>query len=101
VGPAYAAHAFVPLTPQMPVEDAARHLVALVDAYGLDKQSRAGLADLLVPRTLSMYELLKRGFQEGHQPWAQLWEQGHGQIWRADADYTDRHLTRFRNALLG
>ncbi len=98
---AYAAHAFVPLAPQTPVEDAARLLVALVDGYGLDERGRAGLADLLVPRTMSMYELLKRGFEERHQPWAQLWDEGHGQVWKGDADYIDSHLTRFRNALLG
>ncbi len=96
---AYAAHGFVPMSLQTPVEDAARLLSALVDGYGLGEQDRADLVDLLVPRTLSMYELLEQGFEERHQPWARLWEDGHGDLWKADADYIAAHLTRFREAL--
>ena len=96
---AYAAHGFIPLFPQTPVADATGLLTALVDGYGLDQQGMADLVDLLVPRTLSMYQLLERGFEERHQPWARLWEDGHGRVWKADANYTDAHLTRFREAL--
>jgi len=46
-----------------------------------------------------MYGLLERGCQERHQPWARLWEDGHGGLWKADANYIDAHLTRFREAL--
>jgi len=96
---AYTAHGFVPLSPQTPVEDAACLLIALVDRYGLDGEGRAGLMDLLVPRTLSMYLLLERGFKERHQPWVRLWKAGHGGVWKADADYIDAHLACFREAL--
>jgi Ser/Thr protein kinase RdoA (MazF antagonist) len=90
---AYAAHGFVPLAPGIPPQEAGERLAALADGYGLDEEGRHGLADLLVPRILSMYSLLQRGSREGNQPWSRLWEKGHGEVWRSHAEYADQHLT--------
>lgn len=54
----YAAHGFVPMAPETSVEQAVGGLTALADGYGLDEQGRSDLCDLLVPRIVSMYELL-------------------------------------------
>lgn len=97
---AYAAHGFVQLAPETPVQEAAPLLAALAEEYGLDEEGRNDLAELLVPRILSMHALLKRGFDEGQQPWSRLWQAGHGQIWKNHAEYTEAHLDELRHALL-
>ena len=73
---AYAAHGFVPLAPETPVKQSGTRSAALADGYGLDEQGRSDLCDLLVPRIMSMYELLLRGHQEQTQPWCRLWSRG-------------------------
>jgi Phosphotransferase enzyme family len=96
---AYAAHGFVPLQPGIPVAAAAARLAALADGYRLDEDGRQQLAGLLVSRIASMYGLLREGHRTGMQPWARLWEDGHGDVWLADADYTERHIDALREAL--
>jgi Ser/Thr protein kinase RdoA (MazF antagonist) len=96
---AYAADVFVPLQPGTPVAAAAARLAALADGYRLEEDGRQRLADLLIGRIASMYVLLREGHRSGVQPWARLWEDGHGDVWLADADYTERHLDALREAL--
>lgn len=96
---AYAAHGFVPLQPATPAEVAADRLSALADGYRLDEAGRRRLADMLVRRILSMYDLLLQGHESGSQPWARLWDDGHGDVWLADARYTERHIDELRDAL--
>jgi len=91
---AYAAHGFVPLSPDASISDevAGERLAALVEGYGLDPKERTRLVDLLGPRVRSMYRLLRDGHETGVQPWSRLWNEGHGRVWLADAVYTeDRH----------
>lgn len=61
---------------------------ALVDGYGLDDADRRDLAALLERRYEAMYDLLRRGHEDGTEPWARLWHEGHGTIWRGIADFT-------------
>lgn len=96
---AYAAHGFVPLQPATAPAAAAARLVALADGYRLDEEGRHQLADLLVRRILSMYNLLRDGHRTGVQPWARLWNDGHGDVWMADATYTERCVDVLRRAL--
>lgn len=96
----YAAHGFVPLAPETPPAVAGQRLAALADGYGLDEQQRRELAELLAPRIRSMYDLLERGHRGGVEPWARLWRDGHGSIWRAHADYAERHAGMLLRALL-
>lgn len=98
---AYAAHGFVPLSPDTLISDdvASQRLRALVDGYALDHEERVHLADLLGPRIRSMYELLKNGHETGAQPWSRLWSEGHAAGWLADAEYVDRRKRRWEEAL--
>jgi Ser/Thr protein kinase RdoA (MazF antagonist) len=96
---AYAAHGFVPLAPGTPPTEAGRRLSALADGYRLDERGRAGLLNLLVPRIMSMHDLLREGHRSGAQPWSRLWSEGHGDTWLANAEYTRRHLDVLRAAL--
>jgi Ser/Thr protein kinase RdoA (MazF antagonist) len=97
---AYAAHGFVPLSPDGdPAVDAPR-LRALADGYGLDEQQRRELPDLITAHTRGMFELLRRGSRSGEQPWARLWDEGHGEYWGAAASYIERHRETWLEALL-
>ncbi len=98
---AYAAHGFVPLQPNTPVAAAASRLAALAEGYRLDDDGRQQLASLLARRIISMYDLLREGHRSHAQPWAVLWDQGHGDVWLADATYTERHGAALRAALTG
>ena len=98
---AYAAHGFVPLTPDPATArpDPARRLRVLVDAYGLDEAERLRLGELLPLRTQAMYALLAEGFATRTQPWATLWRAGHGRTWGADTAYIGDNVDLWRAAL--
>jgi len=100
---AYAAHGFVPLAPPAAggpgVLAAGVALRELADGYGLDDDGRVHLADLLARRTWSMHDLLDQGHRTGHQPWARMWDGGHGSVWRRDAEWIEEHGVVLRAAL--
>jgi hypothetical protein len=73
----------------------------LAEGYRLDDDGRQQLAGLLARRIISMYDLLREGHRSRAQPWALLWDQGHGDVWLADATYTERHGAALRAALTG
>lgn len=98
---AYAAHGFVPLNPQGDPSADAPRLRALADGYGLDESDRRALPELISGHTRGMYELLLRGSKTGEQPWARLWNEGHGEYWGAAAAYIEEHAETWREALLG
>ncbi|MGC1208875.1 MAG: phosphotransferase [Ornithinimicrobium sp.] len=97
---AYAAHGFTPLEPATAATTAAQRLAALAEGYRLEQNERTRLADLLVPRIMSMYDLLRDGHETGTQPWARLWDAGHGRVWLNHAEYTERHIDLLRGALV-
>jgi hypothetical protein len=97
---AYAAHGFIPLAPATAPSVAGRLLVSLVDGYGLTEAQRVGLADVLAPRVRSMFTLLQQGARDRVQPWARLWADGHGEVWREDADYVEQHRALLLAVLL-
>ena len=96
----YAAHGFLSLDTKVPAHDFGVRLAALVRGYGLDGHGRRRLADLLVPRIMSMHALLERGFRETRQPWCRLWEQGHGDTWLSHAKYVEANLPLLAAAML-
>jgi thiamine kinase-like enzyme len=97
---AYAAQSFVPLIANgNPAEDAIR-LRSLIDGYGLDQAEREELSPLLVERTRAMYQLLLNGSLSGQQPWARLYEEGHGEHWKQAARYIEKNLSCWLHALL-
>ncbi len=100
---AYAAHAFVPLSanPAWQRADAGPRLRVLADAYGLDDEDgRRRLVPYLGRRTRAMHDFLRARSAAGHQPWARLWAEGHGRVWREDAEYIERQEETWLRALL-
>jgi hypothetical protein len=100
---AYALHGFVPLSahPEWRRADAGHRMRTFVDAYGLDEIQRRELIPLLAARTRSMHTFLAAQAAVGRQPWTQLWHDGHGEAWQADADYIEQHTPEWEQALLG
>jgi hypothetical protein len=98
---AYAAHGFVPLSPDALISDevAGRRLSALADGYDLNERDRARLVDLLGPRVRSVYELLREAHENGVQPWSRLWSDGHGAVWLAHALYIEGRRNAWAAAL--
>ena len=47
-----------------------------------------------------MHTLLKQGHSDSVEPWARLWSDGHGAVWRADAEYAERHHRLLLDAVL-
>ncbi len=70
------------------------------NGYRLDQNGRSNLAEMLVPRIMSMYDLLREGHGLGTQPWARLWVEGHGRVWLDNAEYAERHLKDLREGLM-
>ncbi|WP_024286015.1 phosphotransferase [Cellulomonas sp. KRMCY2] len=97
---AYAAHGFVPLEPATPWPQVVARLRGLADGYRLDEAGRSRLAETLAPRTWSMHALLHGGHETGEQPWARLWDEGHGDAWRRDAEWIVANGTALRRELL-
>ena len=99
---AYAAHGFVPLSadPRWQRHDAGARLRLFADAYGLDEAQRRELVPMLARRTRAMHNFLANQAAAAIQPWAALWEGGHGQAWQADTDYIRARETSWAAALL-
>lgn len=98
---AYAAHGFVPLSANKDIRlgDDTHRLRVLVDSYGLDEAGRHELVDLLAARAMSMHDHLEAASGRAEEPWARLWDEGHGAVWRADAEYIQRHAECWGRAL--
>jgi hypothetical protein len=99
---AYALHGFVPLSasPRYQRGDPARRMQLFADAYGLDQVQRLELVPMLARRTKAMYDFLADQAASGTQPWARLWDAGHGRAWRADTDYIASREATWHRALL-
>jgi Ser/Thr protein kinase RdoA (MazF antagonist) len=96
---AYAAHGFVPMIAGGdPGVDGPR-LRALADGYGLDEPQRRALPALIGAHARGMFELLRTSSSTGRQPWARLWEEGHGDHWGPAADYIEEHVDTWTAAL--
>jgi hypothetical protein len=100
---AYAMHGFAPLSanPAVQREDAGRRLRVMADAYGLTGTERLAIIPLLSRRTRAMHDFLARQAAQGTQPWARLWQEGHGDVWLADTRYIERREHQWHQDLLG
>ncbi|GAA2165958.1 phosphotransferase [Actinomadura napierensis] len=99
---AYACQSFIPLSadPAWRRADAAARLSVFADAYGLDEGQRRELVSLLGRRAWSMHDFLRAQAAARHQPWATLWQQGHGDTWRSNAEYIEERQELWARALL-
>jgi Ser/Thr protein kinase RdoA (MazF antagonist) len=96
---AYAAQSFGMLFAEQPVEDAALRLRAIVDGYEADDALCKALPAGMAKRTAAMFNLLKSSNQTGFQPWADMYVNGHGEHWRAAAQYVVRNQSAWEQAL--
>jgi hypothetical protein len=96
-------HGFAPLSanPAYQRDDAGRRLRLIADAYGLTERQRADIIPLLGRRAQAMHTFLAEQAAQGTQPWARLWQEGHGDIWQADAGYITQREGQWHQALLG
>ncbi|MET8981821.1 phosphotransferase [Streptomyces sp. NPDC004539] len=99
---AYAIRGFVPLSahPDWRRTDAAARLRVFADAYGLDEAERRELVPMLGRRARAMHDFLRDSRARGDQPWATLWDEGHGNAWREDAEYIEAREESWAQALL-
>ena len=96
---AYALHGFVGVAEgNDPTLDAGR-MVALVDGYELNRESRERLCEVLSGPARAMWGRLVLGGETGSQPWATLYADGHADHWGPAADYLDRNSASWRRAL--
>lgn len=98
---AYVAHGFVPLWPGGDVERCCQRLRALARGYGLTEPQRRELPPLITAHVRGMYRLLRDGARTGRQPWSRLHADGHGELWRAAADWNELHQQVWASALAG
>jgi Ser/Thr protein kinase RdoA (MazF antagonist) len=101
---AYAIKGFAPLwhgwNGKLELGEEARRIRLFADAYGLDEPERRELVPLLGQRALAMHTLLRDGAARAEQPWARLWEEGHGTHWREAAEHLTNHQEHRLHALL-
>jgi Ser/Thr protein kinase RdoA (MazF antagonist) len=96
---AYAVQSFGVLFAGQPVDEAALRLRAVVDGYGADEELRKALPGAMAKRTAAMYDLLKSSHETGFQPWADMYVNGHGEHWRAAAEYVLENQAVWEHAL--
>src|SRR5262249_60689176 len=101
-GAAHAGRGCVPLSPnaRWRRQAADPRVRVFADPYGLDEPQRRELVPMLARRARAMYAFLARQARAGVQPWAGMWESGHGDAWQADADYIQAHEAACAAALL-
>lgn len=97
---AYAAQSFGWLFDGQPVHDADNRLRAFVSGYDADIELRRAMPSAMGKRTAAMFELLRSANESGFQPWSDMYLNGHGEHWRAAANYVRRHQKVWEQALL-
>ncbi|OPC77938.1 aminoglycoside phosphotransferase [Embleya scabrispora] len=102
---AYAAYRFVPLADPgngdftLPVEEQARRLRLFADAYRLDDEGRAALADTARDRLDHLVRHMHEQADAGNAAFAEHISAGHDRLYRADAAHIVRHAATFTTAL--
>lgn len=103
---AYAVIGLVPVAPdasglgwQAPVPFV-RRLNAFANGYRLEDRDRIRLVDVVVARTRSSYDHLRRKAEARAEPWVTLWEQGHGQGWWEMYSHTKEHRAEWERDFL-
>jgi len=100
---AYAMHGFVPLSanPRHQHGSPVHRMRLFADAYGLTQAQRQQLVPMLARRAGTMHAFLAQQAASGTQPWTRLWQEGHGDAWRADTEYIAQRDDKWQQALLG
>ncbi|GAB2872739.1 BUD32 family EKC/KEOPS complex subunit [Nocardioides pacificus] len=96
---AYAAVSFGHLFAAAEVRRSAARLAAFVDGYGADTDLRGALPESMAEGAGAMHDLLRRSHETGREPWASLYAQGHGRLWRDTTTFITEHLAEWRRAV--
>lgn len=88
---AYAAISFAHLFPDAVVQDCAMRLAAFLNGYDASPELRRALPDVLVERSLAMYELLRTSHEAGDEPWGSMYVEGHGGHWLMTSRFISEH----------
>lgn len=96
---AYAAQAFCLNDPADTVAASAERLAAFVDGYDAQGDLRSALPRAMGDRAAAMHALLERSWHSGAEPWASMFESGHGAHWGAVTAYVRCHEAAWRSAL--
>lgn len=96
---AYAAIAFAHLFPDADVGEGVERLTVFADGYGADADLRAHLPHLMTQRAEAMHELLRTSHVTGHEPWATMYVEGHGDHWLATTRFITEHQRHWADAL--
>lgn len=96
---AYSAQAFCLNDVGAAPDESAARLAALVDGYGASAALRAALPRAMAARTEAMWRMLRDAHREGREPWGSMFVTGHGEHWRAAAEYVARHEGVWTRAL--
>lgn len=96
---AYAAQAFTLNDTSVDPNVAGQSLRAFVDGYRAEAELRTAIPDVLVQRTWAMYEMLRGAHCDGVEPWGSMFLKGHGEHWRAVAEYVEHGKERWGDAI--
>jgi tRNA A-37 threonylcarbamoyl transferase component Bud32 len=96
---AYAAISFGHLFPPDEPDAAAHRLAAFLDGYAPDEALRMALRTTMARRARAMHGLLLRAHEQGEEPWASMYLDGHGEHWAHAADYLAQHERVWRGAI--
>lgn len=96
---AYAAISFGRLSATDEPKAAAGRLAAFVDGYEADDALRSALPTAMARRARAMHILLRRSHEDGEEPWASMYTEGHGEHWDQTATYVAQHEQVWRRAI--
>lgn len=96
---AYSAQTFTLNDPLCDPSEAAADLVAFINGYDADPALRSALPTVMHRRAAAMLDLLGSSHANGVEPWATMYESGHGTHWHAVRDYVGRNHGLWRDTL--
>jgi Ser/Thr protein kinase RdoA (MazF antagonist) len=96
---AYAAVTFPPLEHGGDPENDILRIRGLLAGYKLEKHELQQMPILMERRARAGYDLLLEASRTGQQPWARLYEEGHGEYWQQTATYIECYIARWTEML--
>lgn len=96
---AYAAITFGHLFPGAHVRASADRLTAFLDGYDADDRLRDSLPTTMVKRAEAMHEWLRRAHETGQEPWATMYDEGHGDHWLETTEFIARFHRDWQQAV--
>ncbi|GAB2495924.1 aminoglycoside phosphotransferase family protein [Luteococcus sediminum] len=96
---AYSAIAFAHLFPGADVVASADRLRCFVAGYDADDDLRVALPEALERRSQAMWSHLEQAHSTGHEPWATMFREGHGEHWAGTTRFIATHRDEWHRAV--